>query len=82
MEMFSFGSGKHSNNISIRVHSVPVIGTVQLTRTQIQSLLTGLLVIRTKCFFCPDNKDWGSTKSPLSGLNMFCPVNGCPDNGD
>ncbi len=30
------------------VHSVPVIGTVWSTGTQLQSLLTGLLVIRTK----------------------------------
>jgi hypothetical protein len=29
------------------IHSVPVIGTVRLTGTQLQSSITGLLVIRT-----------------------------------
>jgi len=37
--------------ISNRIHSVPIVGAVRLTGTQLQSSLTGLLDIWTKFFF-------------------------------
>jgi len=68
------------NNITYsNIHYFPVIGTVRLTGTQLQSSLTGLLVIRTM-LFCPDNEcpvNEDYPQSSLSGQVLFCSVNGC-----
>ncbi len=62
-----------------RYRDSPVIGD------PLQSSLTGLLVIQTKCFFCPDNEypvNEDFPKSSLSGQVLFSLVNGCLVNGD
>ncbi len=49
------------------IHSVPVIGTVRIKGTQLQSSLTGLLIIWTKCFFVlMTNVRLTRTKVPLT----------------